>query len=272
MKEKVIDMYKMIVIDIDDTLITNEGVVTEETAQAIREAEDQGVKVVLATGRMFASAKKVADTIGIQTPIISYQGGYIMDWVNDTVLYEKSIPSDVIKSVINFCEEQNYHLQIYSHDKLYGKVENEKIKFYSEMHGIPFYIEELTHFIDQPVTKMIIFEDPEHIDRVAEELNAGERDDCYITKSKPYFLEILHKEVNKGAAVEFLANYYGIDLEDVITIGDSWNDIPLLSVAGLPVAMGNATEELKKMAKYVTASNNENGVQEVIEKFILTEK
>ncbi|MNR55151.1 putative phosphatase [compost metagenome] len=94
----------------------------------------------------------------------------------------------------------------------------------------------------------------------------------HITKSKPYFLEFMHKEGTKGAALTFLADHFGCDLSETIAIGDSWNDHEMLEAAGLGVAMGNAIAPLKELADYVTASNNDDGVKEVIEKFVLAQE
>lgn len=93
-----------------------------------------------------------------------------------------------------------------------------------------------------------------------------------MTKSKPHFLEIMHKEGTKGHAVQFLANHFGLECSQVIAIGDSWNDREMLEVAGLGVAMENAVESLKEIADYITLSNNEDGVKHVIDKFIFNQK
>ena len=123
--------------------------------------------------------------------------------------------------------------------------------------------------IEQPTPKMLIIDDPAFLDELQPILRELLGDGVHITKSKPEFLEIMHKEGTKGAALTFLANHFNCDLQDTIAVGDSWNDHEMLEVAGLGVAMGNAIAPLKEIADYITASNNEDGVKQVIEEFIL---
>ncbi len=261
----------MVVSDIDDTLLTDEGVVSGDTVEAIHKALEKGVKVVLATGRMHLSAKQVAEKIGLDLPVISYQGASVKEVKSGEVLYEQGVPTEVAQKFIRFCHERGFHLQVYSNDKLYVKEENDKVKAYCELNDIPFYVEPKFNerFLTEPITKMLIIDDPEVINELENELKAEGNTGYYMTKSKPNFLEFMHQDVNKGAAVHQLCKHYGIDPEEVIGIGDSWNDIPLLQAVGLPVAVGNATQALKDVAKYITVSNNEGGVKEVINKFIL---
>ncbi|MFC3345809.1 HAD-IIB family hydrolase, partial [Paenibacillus abyssi] len=118
-------------------------------------------------------------------------------------------------------------------------------------------------------TKMLIIDDPALLDQMAEKLQPLIGDRVHITKSKPHYLEFMHKEGTKGHAVQFLAEHIGCTMDQVIAIGDSWNDHEMLEVAGLGVAMGNAIPALKEIADFVTLSNNDEGVRHVIEKFVL---
>ena len=266
-------MYKLVAIDIDDTLINDDNIMTEGTLAALNAAHEQGVVIALATGRMFAGAYPVAKQVGLDIPVISYQGALIKDLESNTVLYEKSVPSNVVEKIIKFSKEKDVHLQIYSGDQLYARVDNDRVRTYAANQNLPYHIEPNfdTRFLVEPVTKMLIYEEPELIDTLLNELKPELGQDCYITKSKPAYLEITHLEVNKGEAIKYLCNHFDIQLDEVIAIGDSWNDIQMLQVAGLPVAVANANDDLKKVAKYITASNNEEGVREVLEKFVLNQ-
>ncbi|MOA01844.1 putative phosphatase [compost metagenome] len=121
----------------------------------------------------------------------------------------------------------------------------------------------------QPTPKMLIIDDPDYLDELIPVLRELLGDEVHITKSKPHFLEIMHKEGTKGHALKFLADHFGCDMSQTIAIGDSWNDHEMLEAAGLGVAMGNAIPALKEIADYITASNNEDGVKQVIDKFVL---
>ena len=262
-------MYKLVLIDIDDTLLNDSREISPDTKTIIKKAQERNVTISLATGRMYVSARQIADEIGGNIPLITYQGALIKD-LDGNVLCEWSVPSGVIEKVIHYCQEGDYHLHIYSGDKLYVKERNQKVEFYAEMHKVSYNVEpNFEYFIKEPVTKMVIFEDPDVIDKIIIELSACIGETAYITKSKPFFLEILHPDASKANAVEILCKYCRCDVSEVIAIGDSWNDIGMLEKVGLAVAMGNAVEELKIKADVITSSNNEEGVRKVIEEYIL---
>ncbi|GGD76518.1 Cof-type HAD-IIB family hydrolase [Paenibacillus nasutitermitis] len=263
-------MYKLIAIDVDDTLLTDDLVVTPGTKEALAAAIEKGVFVTLATGRMFPSAKKIAMQIGFNVPIITYQGSLVKTLIDEQVLYERSVPKDAAQQLFDFCEARKLHLQLYINDILYVQEDNEKARGYSGLSKIPFVVEpDFNKLIDQPSTKMLIIDDPAYLDEIALELTPLIGDRVHITKSKAHYLEFMHKEGTKGHAIAFMAEHIGCTLDDVIAIGDSWNDHEMIEAAGLGVAMGNALPKLKEMAQYVASSNNEEGVREVIEKFIL---
>jgi len=263
-------MYKLIAIDVDDTLLNDEIKVTDATKGALAAAMAQGVTVTLATGRMFASAQKIARQIELNVPIITYQGSLVKNLIDEQVLYERSVPVDAARKLFAFCEERGLHLQLYVNDVLYVKEDNEKARGYSRLSNIPFTVEpDFEKLLGSRLTKMLVIDDPALLDRVAEELQPLVGDTVHITKSKPHYLEFLHKEGTKGHALAFMAEHVGCTLDQVIAIGDAQNDREMLEVAGLGVAMGNAVPALKEIADYVTLSNNEDGVRHVIEKFVL---
>jgi len=263
-------MYKLIAIDVDDTLLTDDLIVTPGTKEALMAAIEKGVFVTLATGRMFPSAKKIAMQIGFNVPIITYQGSLVKTLMDEQVLYERNVPKDAAQQLFDFCRERGLHLQLYINDILYVQEDNEKARGYSALSKIPFVVEpDFNKLIDLPSTKMLIIDEPAYLDEIASELVPLIGDRVHITKSKAHYLEFMHKEGTKGHAIAFMAEHIGCSLEEVIAIGDSWNDHEMIEVAGLGVAMGNALPKLKEMAQYVTSSNNNEGVREVIEKFIL---
>ncbi|MBU7316335.1 Cof-type HAD-IIB family hydrolase [Paenibacillus oleatilyticus] len=263
-------MYKMLAIDIDDTLINDEKQITEGTKGALAAALAEGVIVTLATGRMYASAKQLAGQLELNVPLITYQGSLVKNSIDGRVLYERTVPANAARLIFDFCESEGLHLQTYVNDVLYVKEDNDKAKAYAALSKIPYTVyPDFGELAAQPSMKLLIIDEPELLDRVAERLRGLTGGQVHITKSKPHFLEIVHIEGTKGHALAHLAEHFGIGLEQVIGIGDSWNDREMLEVAGLGVAMGNAVESLKEIADYVTFSNNEDGVKHVVEKFVL---
>lgn len=266
-------MYKLIAMDIDDTLLNDELVVTEGTKKAMEEAIALGVTVTLATGRMFASAQKIASQINLNVPIITYQGALVKTLLDGKALYERNVPADAARKLFAFTQERGLHLQLYTDDVLYSKEDNERIIKYSKITNIPYIVEpDYDKLIELPTPKMLIIDEPDYLDTLIPELQALIGDQTHITKSKPHYLEITHKEGTKGHALRFLAEHIGCSIDQTIAIGDAWNDHEMIEAAGLGVAMGNAIPALKEIADYVTLTNNEEGVRHVIEKFVLNRK
>ncbi|WP_310550890.1 Cof-type HAD-IIB family hydrolase [Paenibacillus glufosinatiresistens] len=263
-------MYKLIAIDIDDTLINDEKEVTPATQAALEAAVNASVVVTLATGRAYASAQAVARQTGLNVPIITYQGALVKNLMDEKVLYERYVPQEAVHRLFEYCIEHDLHLQTYIDDKLYSREENQKLIDYAALNRTKYYIEPDWHkLVDHQTPKLLIIDDPAFLDELAPKLRELLGDNVHITKSKPNFLEIMHREGTKGLALEFLADYFGCDVSETIAVGDSWNDHEMLETAGLGVAMGNAIPALKEIADYITLSNNEDGVKAVIDKFIL---
>ena len=263
-------MYKLVAIDLDDTLLNDDRQITEATKQALAAAVEHGAVITLATGRMYASAKAVARELELNVPLITYQGALVKNALDGKVLYERSVPEHVALQILEYCLAHGLHLQGYVEDQLYVREDNEKTLAYTQLSKIPYIVEpDFTKIIRKPQAKMLIIDEPQKLDKVADEFKSMFGDSAHITKSKPNFLEIMHPEGTKGSALRFLAEHFGCAIEDTIAIGDSWNDHDMIETAGLGVAMGNAVEPLKAVANYITSSNNEDGVKQVIDRFIL---
>ncbi|MFM9331155.1 Cof-type HAD-IIB family hydrolase [Paenibacillus mesotrionivorans] len=266
-------MYKLIAVDLDDTLLNDQLDITEGTRSAIYAAMERGAVFTIATGRMFASARKIAAKLGLEVPLITYQGALVKHASDGTVIYERNVPPEVVRYVFEYAAKNGLHLQAYHNDTLLAKEENERLKGYAKLNNIAYEIEpDFDRLAEKTAPKLLMIDEPEVLDRVLVELKAAVGDKAHITKSKPHFLEIMHPEGTKGHALTRLAEHYGIKQEETIGIGDSWNDHELVEQAGLGVAMENAVDSLKQVADYVTRSNNDEGVRHVIEKFVLEDQ
>lgn len=263
-------MYKMIAIDIDDTLLNDDLLVSEATKEALAAARDLDTIITLATGRMYASAQAVARQLALNVPLITYQGALIKNLLDETVLYERYVPKSITQYIFDYAQKHDLHIQAYYDDQLVVPEANELVYDYVAQSAIPYHVEpDFQSIVTQPMSKLLFIDEPQVLDDIAKELTSNIGDQVHLTKSKPHYLEVLHLEATKGHAIAFLAKHYGLDLSQVIAIGDSWNDLQMIEAAGLGVAMGNAVEPLKEIADYITTSNNDNGVQHVIERFIL---
>lgn len=263
-------MYKLLAIDIDDTLITDELTVTEATKSALAAAIDAGVIVTIATGRMYASAESIAKQLELDVPLITYQGALVKHLNEGTVLYERNVPADAAKFVIDYANEHDLLVQAYIDDELYVSKDNEQAKNYAKLCKVPYiYDPQLRNVATKPSAKLLFIDDPDKLDRLAVTFRSHLGDEVHMTKSKPTYFEVTHREATKGHAIKHLASRFGIERSQIIAIGDSWNDLDMIEYAGLGVAMENGVDELKQIADYITLSNNEDGVKHVIEKFIL---
>jgi Cof subfamily protein (haloacid dehalogenase superfamily) len=262
--------YRLILIDIDDTLINDEKQILPGTRAAINAAIDRGVIVTIATGRMYASAKQLAKQLDLNVPIISYQGSLVKNGQDGEVLYERAVPVDVAQELYQLSAERGYHIQAYINDELYAAEVNDRLIAYCNLSNIPYKIEpDFAKLASIPSTKLLMIDEPEKLDALMLELKDRLQNRVHMTKSKPNFLEFVHKEGTKGDALRFLANHFGCQIEETIAIGDSWNDAEMIEAAGLGVAMGNAVPALKAIADYITTSNNDEGVKHVFDKFVL---
>ncbi|KAB7706674.1 Cof-type HAD-IIB family hydrolase [Bacillus aerolatus] len=263
-------MYKMIAIDLDGTLLNDELIVSPRTVEAIQKAVERGTVVTVATGRMFRSAKQFAQQLGLNVPLITYQGALIQDVEEKEVMYERPVPPKIAHKLIEIANEKNMHLQVYQDDILYAASDNDIIRRYADAVKVPYTVEpDLAKLAERGFTKALFIDAPNYIDDLQNELRElfGER--ANIAKSKPTYLEVTHPEADKGIALLHLAQKLGIDRSEIIGIGDNYNDLDLITTAGLGVAMGNGVDELKERADYISLSNNEDGVGHVIEKFVL---
>lgn len=263
-------MYKMIAIDLDGTLLTDELIIPPKTVNTIQKAVEIGTIVTIATGRMFTSAKIIAQQLGINVPLITYQGAIIKDVYETEVIYERLIPPDISQALVKIALQKKIHLQVYQDDLLYCAVENDELISYAEDVKVPYTIEtNLVKLATRGFTKALFIGEPDRLYALQDELRILFGDRAHIAKSKERYLEVTHPEANKGSALLYLAERLGIDASEIIGIGDNYNDIELLNTAGLGIAMGNGVRELRRRADYITLTNNEEGVEHAIEKFVL---
>lgn len=258
-------MIKLVATDIDGTILIPEGEFTQEVKTCINKLCLKGIKVVLVTGRMHAAAIKIAKELGLTTPVISYQGGLVIE--NGKKLYERYLTEAQAEKIIEWAKQEKIHLNLYNNDILYSEIEDYEIKRYCNNQHTEFLIKNFKDIKKDKINKILAidYSNPDRITKYEKELPKI-FPDLYIVKSTPCFLEFSNKEASKKCAVEFLQNHWGLKKEEILTIGDQNNDIALLQAGGVKIAMGNATEELKSVADCITDSVYENGFVKAIEK------
>lgn len=274
--------YKLVCVDMDGTLLNSEKKISDRTIEAVKRADEKGVHIAICTGRLFTSAEYYADLLGIKTPIISANGAYIREKDRDEVIYKSILGKENCKRILSIVKRYdlcpNFHTpdsiltdRVDSPYSAYMKLgseapENKNIK----INIIDNWEEAFTKYEDEITKAITVDKDLAKLKEAKEELLSI--DELEVVSSFTTNFEVMMKGVSKGRAVDILAGYYNLTKEEVICIGDNENDATMIEYAGLGVAMGNSEEEIKKIADFITDSNDEDGVAKVIEKFILNEE
>lgn len=265
--------YKMIVLDMDDTLLRDDHSISTRTKEAIEKAQKQGVKVVLASGRPDYAMKETAKDLGLDehgSYIVSYNGAIIIDCKTDEIIFERSLSKEIAHELYDFSKEHNVHLHTYWNDDIITEKNNEYTEIEANITGMEIKtIDDFKKAVKGNVIKVLMLEDPEYLKKVELKLKPQLKDKLNMTISKPFFLEFMDKGIDKGASLSRLIDRLGIKQEEVIAMGDSYNDLSMLKFAGLGVAMANSPDDIKSEVEYITDSNMEDGVAKVIEKFVL---
>jgi len=262
--------YRLIAVDLDDSLLGDDLKISGGNRRALLAAQERGTQVTIATGRMLDSAMPFIRELNITVPVITYQGAYIKDTVTGETLVKKPIPMEYAHRILEECKRDKLYVQVYLENSYFFEQENQYSRLYHRLSGIRGRaVGDLKTFLKEEPIKILIIDEPERIPvfRSRFEKLFGGR--LQIAVSKPNYLELTHIEATKGNALERLGSMLGIKKEEIIAIGDSYNDVSMIEYAGLGVAMGNAPDPVKAFARYVTKGNEEDGVAEVVERFVL---
>lgn len=271
--------YKLICTDMDGTLLNDNKVISERNKEAIKKACSIGVKVAVCTGRIFTSADFFGDVIGVKTPVIASNGAYIREKDQNRVVYKSLLGYEKSIQVLKVMKKYGIYPHFYTTDTIYTEKLIHSSVFYTKVNetlpeGKKVKIEMVSDWEkvlfenkDYIMKAVGVDKDEEKIKKVKQELK--DNYDLEVVSSHRTNFEIMNKGVSKGSAVSILADFYGIKREEIITFGDSENDLSMIKHAGLGIVMGNGDEEVKKHADYITDTNEKDGVAKAIEKFIL---
>jgi Cof subfamily protein (haloacid dehalogenase superfamily) len=262
---------KLVAFDLDGTLVGRDLVIRPRVRAAVAAMLERGHAGCIVTGRMYRAAVGYARELGFTAPVVCYQGASIVDPTGDVILREIALDPDTVSDLIDVARGDGMHLQLYHDDRYYCEASNRFSDLYASLSGVPPVIVPSLHaeFASRPATKGVVIDDPERAAAYVERLRERFGRRIYATRSYPEFVEVLNPRVDKGEALRFVAARVGVDLRDVVAIGDSWNDAPLLQAAGFGVAMGSAPPELLAVAKAEVADVAHDGVAEAIERYVL---
>ena len=262
---------KLFVTDLDGTLLPAGQTVSTKNIEAVQKMVDAGITVTIATGRMYRGAVKVAEALGVNVPIITYNGALIKS-VDGKIWHSEFLPKEIIVDVVNFFEERGWYLQSYGNDILCLPVRDKYAEFYENSQGIAGEVvgwnglRERTENVCKLLSITDGLEETEH--RVVETKKYF-GDKVTVVKSNANFAEIVCPGVSKAAAIKILAKKLGVDKSEIAAIGDSNNDLEMLKSAGMSIAMGNAIEQVKKVCDFTTGICEDDGFADAVYKFIL---
>lgn len=267
---------RLLALDVDGTLAGRDNQVRATVKDAIRQVRDRGILVAIATGRMYRSAVRFHREIGSTLPLVSYQGALIKDPNGDRLCRHLPLPAPLVLELIDRFETPQWRdllsIHLYIDDCLYVRDLSPDTRAYAErtrMEAIA--VGDLRTLLAKPATKILALSpDTVAVARLLKEVRQHYTpQQLYTTTSVATFFEAAHPEVNKGAAVRYLAGDLGIPMEAVMAVGDNWNDYEMIRDAGIGVAMGDAPEEVKAAANWVAPTVDEDGVAAAIAQFLL---
>jgi Cof subfamily protein (haloacid dehalogenase superfamily) len=270
-------MIRLLVLDVDGTIAGSSNAVSQAVIEAIRAARGQGIQVAIATGRMYRSALRFHRAVESQLPLLVYNGAWIQDPFTNEIHQQLNVSPEDALELLDYFEQTELRSQVgvhfYSNDRLYVREIAADTESYARRSGIePMAVGDLRQILDYPLTKVLALgRDPQLMARVTQSLKERYKSDrLYLTQSSAIFFEATHPQVNKGAAVRFLAEeLLGLRAENVMAIGDNFNDLEMLSYAGLGIAMGDAPEPVKAIAQWVAPNVEQDGAAVAIQKFLL---
>ncbi len=261
---------KLIVSDIDGTILNEKCECSARVRSALENAQKLGVKVVLATGRMFMGADPVRSKLGLDTPVICYQGAMVRK--GDNILYQNAVDNSLAREIIEISRKRGFHLNLYNNDSLIVEDDNKKyMKDYTQGRFTTYKAVKSFDEVElQNVSKLLcITYNEDEIVRLQKELSKQFEGVLAIVRSHKYYLEFTDIKATKGNAMNFLKKLWNIKTEEVFASGDQDNDYDMLKNAGIKIAMGNASKKLKSIADFICPSINEDGLAVAIEKYIL---
>ncbi len=259
---------RLIASDLDGTLHST-GTFSPRVRDAVARARAQGVRVVVATGRMFLSAGRLARDLGLDDVVVTDHGATIWDLQTNTILTQQCVPTDLARAAcalmppdgtVLVCVNEKFHTP---------RITENALAFANYNRYNLVHTPDLIETLDAAPQKMVFIHDEDVTRDLLARMTRALGEQLQVVQSHPYFVEVTHRETSKGNAIAWLANRWGIARDQVLAMGDQGNDRSMIEWAGVGVAMGNATDELKRVADFVAPSVDEDGAAVAIEKFVL---
>lgn len=264
---------KVLVLDIDGTLTNSQKEISPETKRGIQETLKRGHKVILASGRPTTGMRRYEEELELEKfggYLLSFNGGRIVECRSGEIVFQRTLPPSVIPGLYHFARKNGCGLITYYGDRIISAFEpDEYVSLESRINGMEVkVVENFKDYVDFEVNKCLLTAPAEKAEVFEKELAAKYGDILSVYRSEPFFIEIMPLNVDKATSLDRMLEAVGLTRENAICCGDGFNDISMIKYAGVGVAMGNAQPAVKQAADYVTGTNDENGLVQVMEEFI----
>lgn len=263
---------KVLVLDIDGTLTNSKKEITPATKQAIQGLMERGQKVILASGRPTPGMRRYEEELELDKYggyLLSFNGARIVECRTGQIVYQRLLPLTILPGLYGFAQKNGCGLITYLGSEVISAFPVDKyVEIEARINGLPVReVPNFLDFVDFDINKCLMTAEPEKAKQLENQLQEKYGSIASIYRSEAFFIEIMPKDVDKAASLDRMLPAIGASRENTVCCGDGFNDISMLQYAGVGVAMGNAQQAVKDAADYITATNDEDGLVQVIEKF-----
>jgi Cof subfamily protein (haloacid dehalogenase superfamily) len=260
----------LVLADVDGTLVTEQKVLTPRARDAVKALREAGIRFAITSGRPPRGMAMLFDPLALDTPIAGFNGGLFVKR-DLSILEQKTVPADVARQAIDLIRGHGLDAWIYcGNDWLITRRDAPHVAREAwTVQFEPTVVADFDDRLDQVAKIVGISDDLERVRRCEADAQAAFGQRATANRSQPYYLDVTHKDANKGAVVEYLSQHMGLPAEEIATVGDQPNDVLMFKRSGLSIAMGNASDEVKAQANAVTDSYNDEGFAKAMERFVL---
>lgn len=262
--------YKLVALDLDGTLLSENKVLNASTQAAIKKAQDKGVLFTIATGRMYRGAVRYATQLDIKIPIITYNGAVIKNPLSGEVYREFKVPSSLATKAIDALDGEPVLKYVFLGDNVITDLAHDWTDNYANVLDVEMkFVDDIRLALNDDPIMVVFMVQAEMRKNITDTLKTAFGSEARITNSSNWFVDVLNPSASKSLALQQLAENLGISRDEIIAVGDNLNDLEMIQYAGLGVAVANASDDLKQSADYITEAECYLGVEEVIEKYCL---
>ena len=267
--------YRVLALDLDGTLTNSQKEISPRTHAALLAAQERGVRLVLASGRPVVGIAPLADRLRLDAYggyVMAYNGGKIVSWADRGVVSQTTLDPEVLPYLYGCAQRSGFEMLTYDGDVVICEhPDNKYVQYECWLNRMPWRrVDNLLGAIKEAVPKCLIVGDPEPLHSLELEMAEALRGRVEVYRSEAFFLELVPPGIDKAQSLERLLVHLGLSGADLMACGDGYNDLSMIRYAGLGVAMDNAKDEVKAVAGYVTATNDDDGVALAVERFLLS--